>query len=176
MAAAKRCRKARPDAVPRSRKTRWALRLARPWTQAGKPRSVFSRCRRRSRVSAGGLCGPCAALLLAALTSAFLSLAGAVMPAKGPLQSVQVFGRKVRARVVAARTLLALWPRPRHITMAALGFRLAAAVPAASLSVAGSGRARRVGPRWLGLLGRPRVVLCGGSWAWWSGAVRRDEL
>lgn len=167
MAAAKRCRKARPDAVPHSRKTRCALRLARPWTQAGKPRSVFSRCCHQSRVSGGGLYGPFAAPHPAPLTSAFLSLAGAVMPAKGPLQSVQVFGRKVRARVAAARTLLALRPRPRLIAMAALCSRLGAAAPAASHSAAGSGRARRVGPRRLGLLGRPRVALCGGSGAWW---------
>lgn len=90
MAAAKRCRKARPDAVPRSRKTRCALRLVRPWIQAGKPRSVFSRCRRRSRVSAGGLwpCGLSVALLPAALTSASLfcrsSHAGQGSPAERP--------------------------------------------------------------------------------------------
>lgn len=176
MAAAKRCRKARPDAVPRSRKTRCALRLARPWIQAGKPRSVFSRCRRRSRVSAGGLwpCGLSAALLPAALTSASLSFAGAVMPAKGPLQSVQVFGRKVRTRVVPARTLLGLGRGSAR--WAALCSRLGAAAPAASQSAAGSGRARRVGPRRLGLLSRTRVALCGGSGAWWSGAVLRHEL
>lgn len=87
------------------------------------------------------------------------------MPAKGPLQSVQVFGRKVRIRVVPARTLLALGLGRGSARWAAFCSRLGAAAPAASQSAAGSGRARRVGPRRLGLLSRTRVPLCGGSGA-----------
>lgn len=82
------------------------------------------------------------------------------MPAKGPLQSVQVFGRKVRPgrrgplRLLAVELDWALWPYALGVPWPQLGGS------GAGFSLRPSaGRVRGRAQRWGGLLGSPRVPL-----------------